>query len=264
MINEFYKSLFKEEGSHEPFCLRGKFQALEEKELDLLGSGITDGEVKNVIFNTRSFKAPREDGFKALFYQTQWKLVGSDLCSLIKGLFRHPADIKSLNKTLITLIPKVDEVSVLSQLKLIRLCNVSYKAFTKVLASRLRLVMVKLISPTQRNFVPYIYSRDKILSLHEVIHSLRNRKGKKGWMTIKIDLGKAYDRLNWDFIIDTLKDIGLLVSFIDAVFQCISTPSICVLWKGEAFEEFSPTRGIDHTRGSFVPLSFCSLHAWKD
>ena len=67
---------------------------------------------------------------------------------------------------------------------------------TKVLASRLITVMEKLVSRTQCNFVPQRQSRDNIIIAQEVIHSMRNKKKRrKGWMTINIDLEKAYDRL---------------------------------------------------------------------
>lgn len=146
--------------------------------------------------NKGSFKAPGEDGFKALFYQSQLNVVGFFLCILIKGLFKNSVGIKPLNKTLVTLIPKVEEVNLFSQLRPISLSNVFYKDFTKVLASRLRTVMEKLVSRTQCNFVPQRQSRDNIIIAQEVIHSMRNKKKRrKGWMTINIDLEKAYDRL---------------------------------------------------------------------
>lgn len=123
-------------------------------------------------------------------------MVGFFLCILIKGLFKNSVGIKPLNKTLVTLIPKVEEVNLFSQLRPISLSNVFYKDFTKVLASRLRTVMEKLVSRTQCNFVPQRQSRDNIIIAQEVIHSMRNKKKRrKGWMTINIDLEKAYDRL---------------------------------------------------------------------
>lgn len=63
-------------------------------------------------------------------------------------------------------------------------------------------------------------------------------------MTIKIDLEKAYDRLSWDFIKDTLLDIGLPDKIISLIWHCISSPTMQVLWNGEALEEFTPSRGI--------------------
>lgn len=48
-----------------------------------------------------------------------------------------------------------------------------------------------------------------LLFAQEVFHSMRKKKGSKGWMAIKIDLEKAYDRLSRSFIKDTLEDIGL-------------------------------------------------------
>lgn len=63
-------------------------------------------------------------------------------------------------------------------------------------------------------------------------------------MAIKIDLEKAYDRLNWNFVRDTLVDISLPPNFVNLVWHCISTSSMRVLWNGETLEEFRPSRGI--------------------
>lgn len=63
-------------------------------------------------------------------------------------------------------------------------------------------------------------------------------------MAIKVDLEKAYDRLKWEFVTDTLHDIGFPEEFINLVHWCISSPSLQVLWNGEALSKFLPSRGI--------------------
>lgn len=104
--------------------------------------------------------------------------------------------------------------------------------------------MEELVSPCQCSFIPNRQSGDNIVIAQEVIHSMKKKKGAMGWMAIKIDLEKAYNRLDWVFVRDTLQDIGLPGVFINLVWECISTSKMKVLWNGEALEEFSPSRGI--------------------
>lgn len=63
-------------------------------------------------------------------------------------------------------------------------------------------------------------------------------------MAIKVDLEKAYDRLKWDFIKDTLMDIGLPEKIVDVIRNCTTSSSMRMLWNGEALDEFLPSRGI--------------------
>lgn len=73
---------------------------------------------------------------------------------------------------------------------------------------------------------------------------MRSKGGKKGWMAIKIDLEKAYDKLNWNFIRDSLEHIGFPEHIIQIIWFCVTTPTMQVLWNGEALEKFQPKRGI--------------------
>lgn len=127
MVNSFYKDLFRKEGEHEEFCLKGKFPKLDQLELELIEADITDEKVKGAIFNKGSFKALGEDGFQTpfFFYQSQWEVVDPSLCGLIKDLYRNPSAMQSLNKILICLIPKIDDAYCLTHFRPISLCNVS-------------------------------------------------------------------------------------------------------------------------------------------
>ena len=159
-------------------------------------------------------------------------------------VFYNPALIRDVTTTFISLISKVDKLANLTHFRPIRLCNVSYKLITKILASKLKGSMPKLINQTQSNFVSGRETSDNILMVQEVVHSMKQKKGESGIMAIKIDLEKAYDRLKWDFIRDTLEDMGLPHNFVKLVYECISFVNMSLLWNRGQTSYFKPSRGI--------------------
>ncbi|XP_072064218.1 uncharacterized protein [Arachis hypogaea] len=213
MASNFYINLYSNNTPDFEFILKGSFPVLPQEDLDIIGNMFSFSEIKDSVFKMGSLKAPDIDGIWAVFYQNQWERVGFDLFRLIEGIFMNPAKVGEVNETLITLIPKVEPVINLKQMRPISLCNVSYKVITKTLINRLRKIMDKIVSPTQCSFVPGRQSSDNIIITQKIIHSMRNKKGSKGWMTIKIDLEKAYDRMR-------------------------------IFWNGDALNEFQPSRGI--------------------
>ncbi|KAI5334345.1 hypothetical protein L3X38_024478 [Prunus dulcis] len=85
---------------------------------------------------------------------------------------------------------------------------------------------------------------DNIIVAQEVLHKFRNSKGKKGFITWKIDLSKAYDRLHWDFIYDVLWEIGIRGKLLVLIMQCIKSVRYQAILNGELTERFSPSAGI--------------------
>ena len=73
---------------------------------------------------------------------------------------------------------------------------------------------------------------------------MKHKRGKGGWMAIKINLEKAFDRLRWEFIEDTLLDIGLPQTMINLIMQRLTSSSMQVLWNGKPSSTFKPQRGI--------------------
>lgn len=189
-------------------------------------------------------KAPRVDGLHALFFQSQWDTVGNDICNLVRRAFLEPNYNKEINQTLLVLIPKVDHPESLKEFCPVALCNVVYKLITKFIANRLKGHLKKIISPAQCSFIPGRHSSDNIVVAQEVIHSMRNLRGSKSFMATKIDLVKAYDILNWDFLKSALKDIGLKDWLISLILSCVSSFSMQVLWNGSMTRSFTTSRGI--------------------
>ncbi|KAK5829723.1 hypothetical protein PVK06_013516 [Gossypium arboreum] len=108
-----------------------------------------------------------------------------------------------LNETLVVLIPNKDKPDSLKDLWLIALCNVLYKKTTKSLANRL-----KKNSVFNHLFIAIYFCSgclelitDNILIVFELIHHIKNKgRGKVGEIALKLDVSKAYDHIDWNFL----------------------------------------------------------------
>ncbi|XP_050207419.1 uncharacterized protein LOC126656837 [Mercurialis annua] len=245
MAMDYYKSLFKADiVNNGTDLISGAFPSLNSDVLEKLSKSVSDEDIKQALWDMKPLKAPGPDGLHALFYQSQWGLIGGKVCSFIKSIFNGAPLPAQINQTLLTLIPKCEFPDSIKLFRPISLCNVSYKIITKIIANRLKSIMSQIIGPAQTSFIVGRHITDNIILAQEIVHSMRKKKGQKGLMAIKIDLEKAYDKLSWDFINDTLHDIGIPGYLSNVVKQCISSPSMSIIWNGNTTKSFSPSCGI--------------------
>lgn len=140
-------------------------------------------------------KAPGPDGFTAGFYQTHWDIVGPSVTNALLDFLRGGQLPEGINQTTLVLIPKVTHPQHLKNFRPISLCNVIYKICSKILANRLRVFLDEIISEEQSAFAPGRLITDNVLVAYECTHYLKRRKGKTGACAIKLDMAKAYDRV---------------------------------------------------------------------
>ena len=119
-----------------------------------------------------------------------------------------------------------------------------YKIVSKIIVARIRPLLANLVSPLQIAFVPGRKGIDNVIIVQEIIHSMSKKRGRSGYMTIKIDLEKAYDRMEWSFIRVTLTLFKFPSQLISLIMSCVSSSLISILFNGGALEPFLPSRGI--------------------
>jgi len=150
--------------------------------------------------------------------------------------------IFSLNFGVITLPPKIQDANVITQYRPICLLNVSFKIFTKVASMRVNLVANKVISPTQTTFMRGRNILEGVVVLHETIHEL-HRKNLNG-VILKVDFEKAYDKVKWPFLFQTLRMKGFSPKWIAWVKSFILGGSVAINVNDEVRHFFQTKKGL--------------------
>ena len=85
-------------------------------------------------------------------------------------------------------------------------------------------MLLDIITPNQSAFVPRKLISDNILIAYELTHYLLNkREGDLGYAAIKLDMSKAYDRVEWSFMRDMMRKLGFAEQWIKLIMECVTT-----------------------------------------
>nr|XP_027118574.1 uncharacterized protein LOC113735787 [Coffea arabica] len=208
----FYAKLFSSEAT-----IRGGFPdpPFEIPTVDSAHNNMIQGiptveEIRQAVFSMDANSAPGPDGFGVGFYQKCWEVIKDDLWR----------DFRTIS-----------------------LCNVSSKIISKILASRINTILPKIISPWQTGFVPGRDITDNIMLAQEMAQEL-DRRLKAPNLILKLDMEKAYDRVEWPFLLFMLRKFGFSEQVVDLCFRTFSNAWFSILINGEPSGYFKSSRGV--------------------
>ena len=105
--------------------------------------------------------------------------------------------------------PKVKSPQKITEYRPISLYNVLYKLISKILANRLKKFLAAVIDDSQSAFVLGRLITDNVMVTFETMHYIDQRKkGKEALMAIKLDMSKAYDRVEWVYLEAMMRKMG--------------------------------------------------------
>ncbi|XP_051135512.1 uncharacterized protein LOC127254464 [Andrographis paniculata] len=203
----------------------------------------TIDEIRDVVFSMNSDSAAGPDGFSALFFQHYWSVVKNDVHNVVVEFFYGVPMPRSFTSTTIVLIPKVENPGEWSEYRPISLCNVTNKIVSKLVNMRLAKFLPKIVSPNQSGFVKGRSIYDNIVMAMEMVHDL-NWRHKLYNVILKLDMSKAYDRLDWNFLRAILSQFGFNEGVVQLISNCFSNCWFSILINGKLEGFFKSSRGL--------------------
>ncbi|KAL8122327.1 hypothetical protein AgCh_018896 [Apium graveolens] len=245
LITQFYTELFTAANTNHVEVIEVVSQSITQVDNIELLQEVTKEEVKLALFQMHPDKAPGPDGMTPAFFQKHWEIVGDDMLRMTRHFFSTGEVLQDLNTTNIVLISKKKNPTMVSELRPIALCNVLMKVITKILANRMKNMLEKVVSESQSAFIPGCLISDNIMVSYEIMHYLKKKKiSKDGYMDLKLDMSKAYDRVEWDFLKAIMRKMGFSEWWVHLVLQCVTTVSYSIVHGEHEMGPIYPSRGI--------------------
>ena len=243
-VKNYYKKLYSKEECNEnlkEWFLSHVTEKLTELDREILDEEIKDKEIFDAISSTKQGKSPGIDGLPIEFYLEYWNIIKIEICSIIKNVIDGLPLEEKQRKAIIVLIPKEGDLTVLKSWRPISLICSDTKIIAKILALRLKPHLDNVLSKNQ-----YCVQGRSIIECNCKIRDMLfyvNEKNMNG-AVINLDWNKAFDRVDWDFLIKIMKKIGFsnkIINWLAVLYSNIE--SLCLI-NGFLTEPFDVERGV--------------------
>ena len=244
VAESYFKDLFVETPA---VNIEGVVQAVERRVTPQMNDRLTQryspDEVRTALFQMHPSKALGPDGMSPFFFQKYWHIVGHDVTEAVLSVLHSSHMLKKMNRTHI--VPKKKDPTHLVDYRLISLSNVVSQIISKVIANRLKYIFPNVVSESQSTFMPNRFITDNITVAYKLLHRMRNRRrGKVGHMAVKLDISKAYDRVDWNFLQNIMCKLRFDQRWVHVVIETVTTASYSIVINGEPKGFITQSRGI--------------------
>ena len=187
-------------------------------------------------------KSPGIDGFTAEFYKFFWNDLNIYLIDSYNYSFTTGSFSISQTQGLITCIPKEGKPKFyLKNWRPITLLNVDMKIASSALANRIKPLLKKIISETQKGFLKGRYIGECTRLIFDLIEKIET--DEIPGLLLLLDFEKAFDTLEWSFIDKTLNFFGFGPQYCRWVKTLYSNSQSCIINNGHCSKFFYIHRG---------------------
>ena len=251
ILNEekkFYQTLYTEtknvaQEDINKFTSLLNIERVKEEDKIICDAEFTKYEMLNSLKQLQNGKTPGTDGLTPDFYKFFWKDISDTLLESIKYSCKNGELSTEQKRGVITLIPKKGkDRKLLKNWRPISLLNTDYKLITKMLANRIKKVLPYLINEDQTGYIKGRYIGYNIRKMEDCIQFL-NVKKLPG-ILLSIDFEKAFDSLNWNYILSVLKELNFGDTFISYIKMIYNNIEATVINNGRTCNWFKLERGV--------------------
>ncbi|GJV37900.1 hypothetical protein Tco_1410377 [Tanacetum coccineum] len=204
---------------------------------------VSDQEIREAMFVMRDNKASGPDGYTTAFFKEAWDIIATDVTKVIKEFFTNGVLLKELNHTILALIPEVTSPMKINDYRPISCCNILYKCISRIISNRMKDCLTELVSLNQSAFVPRRRISDNILLTQELMHNYHLDRGTPR-CAFKVDIQKAYDTFDWNFLHAVLIGFGFHPRMIGWIMECVTSTSFSLSINGSLYGYFKGKRGL--------------------
>ena len=243
----FYDSLFSENiKKSKPDLIKYldtvAIPKLNNKDIKICEGIITEDELFDALCSMENNKSPGNDGLTKEFYETFWNEIKRPLMASILCGFNNQELSTSQRQAVIKLIEKKDrDKRLIKNWRPISLLNTDMKLITKVLASRIKQVMPSLISFNQTAYVENRFIGESGRLIADIL-DITETLNLPGFL-VTIDIEKAFDSVNHNFLITALEKYGFGKEFIYWIKTILKKQESCIINGGTTTKYFHLKRG---------------------